>query len=62
MNSEMMVESFAFVSHRRFSRVSAASFMAPTEVESARVRYPKRPLSDFFYSRVSLGKKDVSIR
>ena len=51
------MDSFAFVSHRRFSRVSAASFMAPTETESARLRYPKRPLSDFFYNRVSLKQE-----
>ena len=47
----------SFISHIRFSRVSAASFMAPTEMGSARVRYPKRPLSDFFYNLVSLEQE-----
>lgn len=53
----MMMESFAFASHKRFSRVSASSLMASTETESVRVRYPKRPLSDFFYSLDSLEQE-----
>ena len=31
--------------------------MAPTETESARVLYPKRPLSDFFYNLDSLEQE-----
>ena len=57
MNFAMLIESFAFVSHGRFSRVLATAFMAPTQMESARVRYPKRPLSDSFYNLGSLTQE-----
>ena len=47
----------SFASHRRSSSISAETFMAPTPMESARQRYPKRLLADFFYNRASLGQE-----
>jgi len=50
-----MTDSFAW--HRWFSTTSAATFMAPTQTESARLRYRKRLLADFFYNLASLGQE-----
>jgi len=47
----------AFVAQSRLLHVSAASFIAPEEIGSARVRCPKQPLSDFFYSLVETVQK-----